>query len=65
MPTIFHFQHTLNRFFNICGNLAKVILILDYFFLKYEEERGEGGGHIEPHPEKHYPQKPSSIRVKK
>ena len=45
---IFHFQHTVNR------------LILDKFFLKYEES----GVKLTPSPEKTTLKKPSLISVK-
>ena len=61
MSAFFHFQHTLNRFFN------NYILVLDKFVLKYEIWSGAGGVELPtppPPPGKTTFKKVSLIRVK-
>ena len=55
--TFFHFQPTLNRLFK--NGIKLVILILDYFFLKYEGGRDQ----TDSLPEKTILKKPDLIRV--
>ena len=57
MSAFFHFQHTLNRLFMF-------ILILNKFFLKYEEGVKLTTPHS-PAPEKTTLKKPNLIRIKK